>query len=312
MQILIIGAGAMGCYFGAALSTSGFPVTFFDTDQNKVDLLNREGLLLTELDGTEKKLPVKAIALIEDAPPPDLALVMVKAYSTSQAARELSLVKTADTQALTLQNGLGNVGRLSQYLDEKQIFSGVTYQAALETAPGQVRHSGSGLTTLSPLLKSSLAAAMEVARLLNNCQLPAAATTDIKAIRWKKLIVNSAINPLSAIHKLANGQLPKNPEIVHDMMGLVLEGVAVAQKEGVPLNYGEMWASVLDTCRTTAQNHSSMLADVEKGSMTEIEAINGSIVRLGERHGVDTPLNARMVRNVVAIHGKKDTMHINV
>jgi len=312
METLVIGAGALGCSFGAALQAGGHFVTFYDVDQNKVDILNRAGLTITEPDGQEKNFSIRAISLIEDAPPPELALVLVKAYSTAQAARELSLVKKTTTLVLALQNGLGHVSRLAQYLDEKQIFPGVTYQGAFETAPGRVQHNGNGLTTLTPLVKSSLSQAMDLARLLNDCCIPAAASTDIKPIRWKKLIVNSAINPLSAIHKLPNGDLPKNPEIVHDMMGLVLEGVAVAQKEGVPLNNGEMWASVLETCRVTAHNHSSMFADVEKGRMTEIEAINGSIVRLGERYGVDTPLNMRMVRSVVAIHGRNDQIRLNL
>jgi 2-dehydropantoate 2-reductase len=302
----------MGCLFGAALQEGGHSVTYYDVDQNKADILNRAGLTITEPGGAEKTVAARAVSFIEDAPPPELALVMVKAYNTAQAARELSLVKKASTLVLTLQNGLGHVSRLARYLEAKQIFPGVTYQGACETEPGRVSHNGHGLTTLAPMMKNSLSQAMDLARLLNNCRIAAAASTDLLPLRWKKLIVNSAINPLSAIHKLLNGQLPKNPQIARDMMGLVMEGVAVAQKEGVPLNYGEMWASVLETCRATAQNRSSMLADVEKGLVTEIEAINGSIARLGERHGVDTPLNARMVRGVVAIHGHNDQMRLSL
>lgn len=310
MKTLIIGAGAMGCYFGAALTLGGLPVTLYDINQDKVDAINSQGVLMHDLDGTDKTVQIKAVSFIEDAPRPELVLVLVKSYNTGRAGREISLVKNDDTRVLSLQNGLGHVSELSKYVSKRQIFSGVTYQGAYELAPGRVRHTGSGLTILAPLLKSSLNAAMDLARTLNNCQLPAGATTDIDAIRWKKLIVNSAINPLSALHGLPNGQLPKDPQIVHDMMGLVMEGVAVAQKVGVPLNYGEMWASVLDTCRATAENRSSMLEDVTRGRTTEIEAINGSIVRLGEQHGVDTPLNLNMVRGVVTIHGKDDVIQI--
>ncbi|MCL1905611.1 MAG: 2-dehydropantoate 2-reductase [Clostridiales bacterium] len=312
METLVIGAGAIGSIFGGLLMAGGHSVTFYDVDQDKVDVLNREGLTITEADGGENHFKVSAVSLIEDAPPPELGLILVKSHSTSQAARELSLVKKADTLVMSLQNGLGHVSKLAHYLDEKKIFPGITYQAAFEISPGRVRHSGFGLTTIAPLVKSSLSLALDLARLLNDCNIPAAASTDVKPLRWEKLIVNSAINPLSAIHKLHNGELPKNPQIVQDMMGLVMEGVAVAQKEGVPLNYGEMWATVLDACRATAHNRSSMLVDVENGRMTEIEAINGSIVRLGDRHGVDTPLNARMVRSVVSIHGKKDRIRVDL
>ncbi|MCL1817227.1 MAG: 2-dehydropantoate 2-reductase [Clostridiales bacterium] len=325
METLIIGAGAMGCIFGAALTAGGHAVTFYDVDQNKVDTLNQNGLVITEPNGSQKTYPASAVFLIEDAPAPELAIILVKSYSTAQAARELSLVKKAKTQVLSLQNGLGHISTLAQYLDEKQIFPGVTYQAAYEIGPGQIHHSGNGPTTISPLirnshhrtpnsprlLKNSLSKAMDLACLLNNCGIPAAASTDLKPIRWQKLIVNSAINPLSALHNLPNGELPKNPEIARDMMALVTEGVTVAQKDGVSLNYGEIWANVLETCRATAQNHSSMLSDVTRGRVTEIEAINGSIARLGEQYGVDTPINTCMVRGVVAIHGRNDQIRLN-
>jgi len=310
MKTLIIGAGAMGCYFGTMLAAGGLPVTLYDVDQNKVDIINSQGIVINDIDGTDKTAAVPAVSAIEDAPPPELVLVLVKSYETAQAAREIGLIKNGDTRVLSLQNGLMHIGELAKYIAKRQIFSGVTYQSAYEIAPGRVRHTGSGLSILAPVLKISLNAAMDIARLLNNCQLPAGATSDIDAIRWKKLIINCAINPLSALHGLPNGQLPKNPSIVHDMMEIVMEGVAVAQKVGVPLNYGEMWASVLDTCRATAENRSSMLEDVTNGRTTEIEAINGSMVRLGEQHGVDTPVNLQMVRGVVAIHGKKDTMRV--
>ncbi|MCL2496268.1 MAG: 2-dehydropantoate 2-reductase [Clostridiales bacterium] len=305
MKILIFGAGAMGCYFGAMLAAGGNPVTLYDIDQNKVDAINSQGILIHDLDGTDKTAAVPAVSTLEDAPPSELVLVLVKSYSTARAAREISLIKTDETRVLSLQNGLAQIGELAKHIAKRQIFSGVTYQSAYEIAPGHVRHTGSGLSILAPVLNISLNAAMDLARLLNNCQLPAGASSDINAIRWKKLIINCAINPLSALNGLANGQLTKNPSIVHDMMGIVMEGVAVAQKVGVPLNYGEMWASLLDTCRTTADNRSSMLEDIAKGRATEIEEINGSIVRLGEQHGVDTPVNLRMVRGIVAIQGKK-------
>ena len=311
METLIIGAGAMGCVFGAALQEGFHSVTFYDTDQNKVDIMQRNGITITGLNETQKSYKVNAISQIDEAPLPDLVLVMVKSYSTSQAARELRTIILPATMVLPLQNGLGHIARMAKYLDEKQIFPGVTYQAAFETAPGQVKHNNNGLTTLAPMVKSSLSQAMDLARLLNNSHIPAAASTDVKPLRWKKLIINSVINPLSAIHKLLNGDLPKNPQIVHDMMGLVTEGVAVAQKVGVPLNYGEMWVSVLEGCRATAHNRSSMLLDIENGRVTEIEAINGSIVRLGEQYGINTPFNNSMVRKIVALHGKSDRMRLD-
>ncbi len=317
MQILIVGAGAIGSYFAAKLSQN--EVTLFDIDQQKVDIINEKGLILREIDGSEQAFKLKAVANIEDAPQPDLILVMVKTYDTARVAREIAQINDGKFNVLSLQNGLGSIGILEKSIDPKQLYSGVTYHGAYQIEPGHICHAGSGLTILGANIKrkggtvvpiSSLNVAMELARLLNNCQIPAGTTTDIDPIRWKKLIINSAINPISAISGKKNGQLPKDADCAHDMMELVLEGVAVAQKMGIPMDSGEMWASVLDTCRATAENRSSMLADVEAGRMTEIEFINGSIVRLGEQNGLDTPINSKMVRSVVAIHGKNDIMRV--
>ena len=306
MHTLIIGAGALGGYFGFKMAKAAESVTFYDTDQEKVDILNECGITVHSLtDGEDRNLKIPAISIIEDvAEVPDLVLVLVKSYNTDRAAREISLVKGKHTNVLTLQNGLGNVEKLSPYIKQNRLFAGITYQAAFEPRLGYINHAATGMTLIAAQDAAFNNTAMDLARLLNNCELPSGATTDIEPIRWKKLIVNSVINPLSAIYRLPNGMLPKNPDIVRDMMKLVAEGVAVAQKVGIPLNYGEMWATVLNACRSTANNRSSMLSDVEAGRMTEIQAINGSIVRLGEQYGIETPTHIQMVRQVVAIHGK--------
>jgi 2-dehydropantoate 2-reductase len=141
---------------------------------------------------------------------------------------------------------------------------------------------------------------MEIARFFSNHGISAGSTNDFKAVSWKKLVINSSINPVSAIYRIRNGELPKNHEAAMDMAALLVEGVSVAQKAGVPLNYGEMWSSVLETCRNTAENKSSMLRDIESSRPTEIEAINGSIIRLGKKFGVETPQNAAVFRKVIA------------
>jgi 2-dehydropantoate 2-reductase len=303
LKALIVGAGSLGSYFGSLIHEAGAEITLYDINQEKVDKINSDGVIIHEKDAGKHIVKVRAIANIEETPPVDFIIILVKAYNTERAAREIALIVNQDSMVLTLQNGLGNVVQLAQHIPEKQLFAGVTYHSAYGHE-GKTYHTGSGLTIIAPVVKKSIHAAMDQARFLNNCNISAGATTDIDPIRWKKLIVNSAINPLSAIYGLKNGQLPKHPEAVRDMATLVVEGVAVAQKIGLPLNYGEIWATVLDTCRSTAENRSSMLRDVDEGRQTEIQAINGSIIRHGEINGVDTPTNIRMLRSVVALSGK--------
>ncbi|MGI5892158.1 MAG: ketopantoate reductase family protein [Bacillota bacterium] len=303
MQIVIVGAGAMGCLFGSLIAAAGEEVLLYDVDSTKVDKINQNGITIIKKGEEPRKIMVKAVDSLDSVDPQNLFILLVKSYQTERAAREISLISNEKTSVLTLQNGFGNVEEICKYLPSKQVFAGVTYQSATELAPGKIYHTGSGLTIVAPLLKESMPIAMEQARLFNNCSITAGATSGLEAISWKKLIINSAINPLAALYGVENGKLPKNPEAVRDMAALVVEGVAVAQKVGIPLDYGEIWASLLETCRRTAENKASMLADVEAGRITEIQAINGSIINIGERHGVDTPTNLRMLRSVVAIHG---------
>ncbi len=301
MKTIIFGAGALGSLFGGLLAEAGADITLYDINQEKTELINNRGILIRNKDGQERNIFVKGITSLEDAPQADLVLVLVKAYNTERAGREISRIFWEDMKVITLQNGLGNVEVLNQYLPPANIFAGITYQSATELDWGYIYHTGNGLSIIAPAEQNHLPEAMDLARFFNNHGISAGATSDFNAISWKKLVVNSAINPLSAIYRVTNGLLPQNPEAVRDMAALVVEGVAVAQKVGVPLNYGEMWATVLDTCRQTAENKSSMLADIEAGRPTEIQAINGSINRIGEMYGVDTPTNTKMLRRVTAI-----------
>ncbi len=307
MKTIIIGAGAMGCYFAAIMKQAGAEVSLYDIDLDKMEQIAKNGVIIREADGSFRQVTVPTYNSLEEAPPADLLIVLVKAYHTARAARDISRVLDDGPMVVSLQNGLGNVEELARRIPKKKIFAGITYNSGYELGPGEILHTANGLTIVAPVLKEALPEAMEQARLLNNCNLAAGATTDIEPLRWKKLIVDSVISPLSAIYKLKNGMLPKNPDIVRDMVELSVEGVAVAQKVGIPLDYGEIWATVLDTCRSTANHRSAMLNDVEHGRFTEIDAVNGSIVRYGELNSVDTPANVRIIRRVVAIQGKRDS-----
>ncbi|MCL2817124.1 MAG: 2-dehydropantoate 2-reductase [Clostridiales bacterium] len=308
MRTIIIGAGAMGCFFGGMLAFHGAEVELYDIDQEKVDAINEQGVTVVHQnreceagEPLQRKVKVRAVSHIEDAQPAELQLLLVKSYQTERAAREGALIRLTGTRILTMQNGLGNIEDILKCWSGGQVLAGVTYLSVVEVSPGNVCHTGEGLSTVAPLEIENLSAAMETARFFNDHGIEAGSISHFDSISWKKLIVNSAINPLSALHRLENGKLPKNAQTMRDMAALVVEGVAVAQKAGVPLDYGEMWAAVLETCRRSANNRSSMLVDVEKGRRTEIGAINGSIVRFGEAYGVETPLNMQMVRKISAL-----------
>lgn len=301
MRTVIVGAGSLGCLFAAILTEGGADILLYDLNQKKVEHINKRGILVRDINGEERRVAVKAISDLAEATEIELILILVKSYNTNLVAQNIAKHYHPEMKILTLQNGLGNVEIIRTHIPEGKVFAGVTYQGAMTLDWGYVYHTGNGLTIIAPCENGELPISMDLARFFNNFGVSAGATSDFDAISWKKLVVNSAINPVSAIHHMKNGDLPKDPDAVRDMASLVVEGVTVAQKVGVPLNYGEMWGTVLETCRETAENKSSMLVDIESARQTEIEAINGSIIRIGEKYGLDTPTNTAVFRKVMAM-----------
>ena len=302
MQTLIIGAGAMGNLFAARLTAAGQAVALFDINEEKVALIRREGLFITEMDGNVSHWQPMVYAHIEDCPKADLCLVMVKTYQTERVLEDLARVLHPGLSVLSLQNGLSGAEILSRLVPEEQLLAGVTYQGALVLSPNQVQHTGNGSIHLGSLSLTGLARAEVAARLFRRAGFDAKAEADVSALRWQKLLVNAAINPLTAISGVENGALLDHGPLQTKKEVVLAEGLAVAAACGVQLDGMAVRKQTMDTCRATAKNHSSMLSDVENGRMTEIDAINGVIVRLGEEHGVDVPVNRDLLEAMKRLH----------
>jgi 2-dehydropantoate 2-reductase len=290
----------MGSLFGGLMALAGQDVILYDVDSAKVDQVNKNGLVIMGQDQRPRQVGIKAMASLAGPMVDDLFIVFVKSYQTAAAARQISPF-AAGASILTLQNGLGNVEALSEYFAAEQIFAGVTYQGSRQVSSNTIRHTGSGLTSIAPLSAQNMPRAGQIADFLSACSIPAKATIDLAAMLWQKLIVNSVINPVAAISGLKNGQLLQNEEWLPFMQAIAAEGIAVARAEGAALAYEEIWAAVEQTCRLTADNKASMLADVEAGRKTEIEAINGSIVRLGLKYGIETGANLSIMQKVISL-----------
>ncbi len=290
----------MGSLFGGLMALAGQDVILYDVDSAKVDQVNKNGLVIMGQDQRPRQVGIKAMASLAGPMPADLFIVFVKSYQTAAAARQISPF-AAGAAILTLQNGLGNVEALSEYFAAEQIFAGVTYQGSRQVSSNTIRHTGSGLTSIAPLYAQNMPRAGQIADFLSACSSPAKATIDLAAMLWQKLIVNSVINPVAAISGLKNGQLLQSAEWLPFMQAIAAEGIAVARAEGAAIAYEEIWAAVEQTCRLTADNKASMLADVESGRKTEIEAINGSIVRLGLKYGIETGANLSIMQKVISL-----------
>jgi 2-dehydropantoate 2-reductase len=290
-QILILGTGALATFFAARLSASGVDVTLLGTWPEGVAALDAHG---AELDG--KPFPVRATTDPAACRGADLALVLVKSWQTERAARQLAECLAADGLAVTLQNGLGNDAVLAQALGPERVARGITTLGATLLGPGKARSGGEGPVTLEmnprgePLLS-----------MLRRAGLDARVVEDAAALIWNKLIVSAAINPLTALLRVRNGELLEIPSARRRMGELAREAAAVAESLGVRVQAPGPERIAEDVARRTAQNFSSMLQDVLRGAPTEVDAINGAIVRAGESRGIATPVNRAVWALVRAI-----------
>jgi 2-dehydropantoate 2-reductase len=287
MRIHVLGTGALASFFGARLSRVG-EVTLVGTWTEGIDAIARGGIVV-DTPGTEAAFAVKAVRLGTPLDAGDLVLVLVKAWQTDRVAREVPALTAPDGHVLTLQNGLGNVEKLGP-----GALLGVTEQGATLVAPGRVRPAGDGPTHIAG--PQSLAAVFRSAGLDARAVDPALGAS----LAWGKLAVNAGINALTAILEVPNGQLLERPEALSLLERAANEVAEVARAKGIALPFPDAAAEARRVARATASNLSSMLQDVLRGAPTEIDAINGAVVREGARLGVPTPANETLLRMLAA------------
>lgn len=239
---------------------------------------------------------VRVVRPGECGPPLDLLIVAVKAYDTGSAidsAASAGMIGPT-TLLLTLQNGLGNAETIAERVGGDRTLCGVTAQGATLLAPGLVRHGGHGPTELGAVAgRAGHDSAVRIADWLTAAGLEAEATPDYRVPLWQKLGVNCAINPLTALLRVANGELLRRPDAAALMDAAAREVEAVALAEGIHLET-DLAVRARAVALATANNRSSMLQDVERGRRTEVGAINGALAALARRHGIATPVNATL------------------
>ena len=300
MRIGIVGPGALGCLFGGLLRLAGHDVRLLARRAEQAEQIAREGLAV-ERDGAERRAMVHAGTDPARLGPVDLAIVLVKATDTAAAAAALPDLLAPDGAALSLQNGLGNVERLAEALGPERVLGGVTAQGATLLGTGRVRHAGGGPTALAEAVGGRSARAVAIAALLEAAGIPTRAADAVAPLVWGKLVASVGINPLGALLRCPNGELVRRPDADRLLVGLAEEAALVARAAGVALPFEDPAEHVRSIARATAANRNSMLQDVEAGRRTEVDAINGAVVELGERLGVPTPLNRAMALLIRAL-----------
>ncbi len=286
MNILIVGTGALASLFAARLSQAGLHITMLGTWQDGIDALNREGVRLVDAQGNETQYPVHATSDPSKCTGTKFAIVLVKAWQTEQVATQLSTCLAKDGLSLTLQNGLGNRETLMQSLGLDRVGLGSTTTGATLLGPGLVKAGGEGIISLE---QNQALGPVEEA--LKSAGFSIQLVDDAGALIWGKLVVNAAINPLTALLRVKNGELLKRPSAREMMSALALETAKVAKAENIQLPFDDPVKMAEDVARKTAANTSSMLQDVLRGAPTEIDAICGAVLKAGEKHGIETPAN---------------------
>ena len=295
MKILIVGTGALATLFGARFREAGREVTMLGTWKVGLAALRAHGARLIDAAGREHSYAVHVADDPAACRGTTHALVLVKAWQTARSAQQLADCLAGNGVAVSLQNGLGNREALTEKLGVDRVALGVTTSGATLLGPGLARSGGEGEVWIEnhPVMPDLVAA-------LRQAGFETTIVADAESLVWGKLTANAAINPLSAILRVTNGELIERPSARELMRDLARETSNVAAACGVSLPFADPVAHAERVALQTAANRSSMLQDVRRGAPTEIDAICGAIAQLGEAHGVPTPANALLWRLVKA------------
>lgn len=303
MQYLVVGPGAMGCLFAARLKKAGYEVTLLDYIQKRAAQIDQQGIKVEEVTG-EYTVQVPTVAG-ELSLSPDLVLICVKSNRTREASQAIRPMLDPEALILSLQNGLGNLEILEEVFGIEKALGGVTAEGATLLGPGKIRHAGQGETIIGSGCNSECPVGKIVSD-FNKAGFKTRSVDNVNDFIWGKLIINAGINALTAITRLKNGRLPELLGTRTIMEEAVKEAVAVARARNIQLPYPDPVGRVMDVCRATAGNIASMLQDVLKERITEVEFINGAIVREGKSMGIPTPVNLTLTRIVQAIQETYD------
>lgn len=302
MKIAILGAGALGCAIGAALTEGGHETWLLGRSPEHVGTMRRAGLRVDD-ERDSRQVAVRATTEAQEAGVVDLVVVLVKSFHTEAAMCGARCLLGPHTLVLSLQNGLGHEDVLAAVVGRARVLAGKTYVGGVLRGPGHVQSGVAGKATyVGELDGGSTARALAVAAAFDQAGLATIVSDNIVGTMWDKLLVNVATGALTGITGLTYGQLYDEPALKAAALAAVGEAVAVAQAAGVTLSMTEpeqAWHLAAEGLSPAFKT--SMLQSLDKGSVTEIDFINGAVVRWGQRHGVPTPVNATLVACIKGI-----------
>lgn len=287
-SVAIVGVGAMGCLFAARLAERGVRITVVDVDRERLSIIARDGITLTDDNGS-RTVAVRAALAAEVAEPVDLVLLFTKGTHSAGAIRSVSHLAASKPIALTLQNGIGNADLLAGTFGADQVLLGTAHVPADLTGPASVLTHGFGTLELGGFTTAAHAFAPMVAALLQSAAFNTHVANDINATVWSKVAFNAALNAVGMICQVPNAGVNNEPGR-RLATKVVNETASVAAACSIQIDRDRIVATIDAALREHAFHKASMLQDRERGRPTEIEMINGAIAREGARLGVPTPV----------------------
>ena len=286
----------MGSAIGALLHEAGNTVTLIDVSRPAIDAVTSRGLIIQDKAGNKRTVRVQ----ITDQPATigvvDLLIVFVKFYQTADAVKSALPIIGPHTTVLSLQNGWGNGPRIAQLVGAERVVLGVCYHSATVLGPGHVLHAGQGKTFVGELDGSDRPRLQSIVKTFINAGIAVEPSGQVLKEIWSKLALNVATLPTSSTIRITADRLLDAPEMQELMKDLLHEVVAVANAQGIPLDFDERWEAITGLLRKLAPGtKGSMYQDVENRRRTEIDVMCGAIVEAGTRLNIPTPCNRAMI-----------------
>lgn len=305
MKFCIVGGGSLGLLLTAKYTLSNIPVILITRTKEQAKIIRKNGLQLTEgkrefaanfachsmVEIMEKKVDINV----------DWIFLMVKQHHINLSlGQDLLTIMKAHTKLLCFQNGIGHEEKLSSWIPKDKIYLAITTEAAKKHSAHNVEHTGEGNTWIGqdyPISDHFEKNEKKLIKSLSDAGFKGQMTNNMSSIIWNKLLINSVINPLTAILKVSNGKLLTSTKWMQLMRNLLEEGILVANAAGIRIEE-QLWDQLIEVCQKTSNNSSSMLQDILEGRETEIDEINGGLIRIASEYQIEVP-NHQVVYNMV-------------
>jgi len=304
-KIYVLGAGAVGCYFGGMLARARKDVTLI-ARPNRVNAINQHGLEM-DCKSFQEVVPIKASSDLKSLADADLILLSVKSPDTEQIIQEIASTIPSQAVVVSLQNGVTNVDIATKHL-KNPIYAAVVYVAAGMIGDRTMKHHGRGelyIGSLQGVTSDDQQRLMAVCEAFESAGVPCSIAANLKKDMWLKFLVNCSFNAISGIGQMAYGEMVRIPEIVQQIENLTQEFLTIATKEGVSISLEEAKEANALIANTMVTQRSSTAQDLVRGKKTEIDFLNGYIVDLGKKHGIPVPYSETIVAMVKMLEQEK-------